>query len=179
MPQTLFALAALLVLSTYSLGQHRHAAALDRGAEAREVELAATDLARSWLAAVTERAFDEADVGRSSIRFSTDGLTDLADLGPDPGETTPALYDDVDDFHRPAGVTVPDSVAWDGGFLPFDVAVTVRYVAPDDPDAPAGSPTLAKEIVVSVRERSTAQLGRRPVACHLRAVVSPAAQRLR
>jgi hypothetical protein len=179
MAQTLLALAALLALSTYSLGQHRHAVALDRGTEHLEVELAATDLARSWLAAATDLAFDEADVGRPALRFTPHGLTPHDSLGPEAGELGPILYDDVDDYHHPEGVVTPDSVAWDGGFLPFDVAVAVRYVALTDPDAPAGSPTLAKEIVVSVRERPAAQLGRRTVSCRLRAVVSPTAQRLR
>jgi hypothetical protein len=173
MPQTFLALLALVLLSTVALGQHRHTAHLDRSAEQRAVELAATDLARAWLAAATERAYDEADVGRSGIRFVTDSLTALIDLGPESGEIWPADFDDVDDFH---GLATTDSVGWDGGFLPFDVTVAVRYVNPAAPDATAGSPTLAKEIAVTVRERSTGPLERRPVGGTLRAVVSPAAQ---
>jgi hypothetical protein len=174
MPQTLLALFALVLLSTVALGQQRHAATLDRGAETREFELAGTDLARAWLAAVTERAFDEADIGRAGLRFTTDSLTIPADFGPEIGEITPATYDDVDDFH---GFATADSVAWDAGFLPFDVSITVRYIEPANPDVAAGSPTLAKEIAVTIQERSTSLLERRPVTGTLRAIVSPTAQR--
>lgn len=174
MPQTLLALFALVLLSTVALGQHRHAATLDRGAEEREVELAGTDLARAWLAGVTERAFDEADIGRAGLRFTADSLTVPADFGPELGEIAPATYDDVDDFH---GLTLTDSVAWDAGFLVFDVSIAVRYVSPTSPDAVAGSPTLAKEIAVTIQERSASLLERRPVTGTLRAIVSPTAQR--
>jgi hypothetical protein len=177
MTQTLAVLASLLVLSSYALGQHRHTAALDRGAEQREVELAATDLARAWLARAVERAFDEADVGENGLRFTTAGLTAPEALGPEPGETDPALYDDIDDFHHP--LPSADSVAWDGGFLPFDVTVTVRYVDPADPDAPTSAASLAKEVAVAVRERAAASEGRPPVAGALHAVVSPTAQHFR
>ncbi|NNF58844.1 MAG: hypothetical protein HKN04_11460 [Rhodothermaceae bacterium] len=174
MPQTLLALFALVLLSTVALGQQRHAATLDRGAEEREFELAGTDLARAWLAAVTERAFDEADIGRAGLRFTTDSLTVTADFGPDLGETSPATYDDVDDFD---GFALADSVAWDAGFLPFDVSIAVRYVSATSPDVVAGSPTLAKEIAVTIQERSPNLQERRPVSGTLRAIVSPTAQR--
>lgn len=177
MPQTLLSLGALLVLSTFALGQQRHEASLDQRAQVQEIEMAATDLARSWLAAATEPAFDEADVGRPGIRHTTTGLTAPDGLGTDePAENAPGVFDDVDDFH---GLTRADSVRWHDGFLPFDVALSVRYVDPTAPDAGAGTPTLAKEITVLVSERATGPLQRRPVVCRLRAVVSPAAQRLR
>lgn len=174
MPQTLLALIALFLLSTVALTQQRQTASLDRGAEQRELDLAATDLARTWLAAATERAFDEADVGRAGLRFTTDSLTTAAAFGPDAGEIAPASYDDVDDFH---GLALIDSVQWDQGMLAFDVSVAVRYADPTNPNATAGSPTLAKEIAVTVQERASALLERRPSSGTLRAIVSPTAQR--
>lgn len=171
MPQTFLALGAILLLSTFALNQQQHAAGLDRGAERREVDLAATDLARAWLAAAAERVYDESDVGRTGLRLDTDGLTAPEDLGPEPGEVNLSTFDDADDYH---GFTTADSVLWDGSALLFDVDIAVRYVLLDTPDTPAGSPTLAKEIAVTVSEQATGSLGRRPVQCTLRAVVSPA-----
>ena len=136
--------------------------------------MAATDLARIWLSSVPERAYDEADIGRVALRFTTDSLTTPGAFGPDPGEIGPAAFDDVDDFD---GLAAADSVLWDGGALPFDVTIAVRYVLPATPDVEAGSPTLAKEIAVTVQERSTSLRERRPVRGTLRAIVSPTAQR--
>ena len=177
MPQTFLALVAVFILSTYSLGQVRNSAAVARNAVQREVELAAADVARTHLANITERVYDEADAGLVSLRFSTAGLTGLSELGPDADETTVATFDDVDDFHLPAGSSVADSVEWDGGILRFDVTTSVRYVEPSSPEVAAGSPTLAKEIVVTVSESFSGALGRRPVAARLRTVVSAVGQR--
>jgi hypothetical protein len=177
MPQTFLALVAVFILSTYALGQVRNSTAVARNAVQREVELAAADLARTRLANITERYFDEADNGRTSLRFSTIGLTPLSDLGPDPGETAASTFDDVDDFHVADGSSVADSIEWDGGVLHFDVTTSVRYVDPANPEVAAGAPTLAKEIVVTVAERTSGALGRRPVSGRLSAVVSAVAQR--
>jgi hypothetical protein len=179
MPQMFLALIALFVVSTYSLGQLNNSSSVARNALQREAELAAADLARARLAAITERGYDEADAGRTSIRFGTTGLTSAANLGPDPGEVNRGLYDDVDDFHRVDGSAEMDSVSWDRGVMYFDVTTVVRYVDPSDPSSPAASPTLVKEIIVMVSERAAAVPGRRPVTAELRGVVSAVAQRAR
>jgi hypothetical protein len=177
MPQTILALVAVFILSTYSLSQLRNTAAIERRSVQREIELVAGDVARERLAEITERVFDQADAAGSSLRLSTAGLTQVADMGPDAGETGPALYNDVDDFHQADGSALADSADWDGGTLYFDVMITVRYVDPADPDAVATSPTLAKEVLVTVAERPTGTLRRRPAVTQLRAIVSAAAQR--
>ena len=175
MPQTLLALAAILALSTFALGQQRHTSSLDRGAQQREVDLAATDLARSWVGGIMELAFDEADVGQNGVRFTTDSLSTT--MGPEPGEFTINDYDDVDDFHLLTNdPPYADSVAWDGSALPFTVTVTVDYVDLTDPDTPVGTPTLAKRVAVTVRERADAPLGRPLALATLRGIVSPASQ---
>jgi hypothetical protein len=177
MPQTFLALVAVFILSTYALGQVRNSAAVAQHSVQREIEVAAADVARAHLASISERVFDEADAGQPTLRFTEAGLTTLANLGPDAGESTPAAYDDVDDFHQRSGVPTADSVDWDGGVLRFDVTISVRYVDPADPTMASAVPTLAKEIVVVVTEHHTGPLGRRPVVAHLRSVVSAAAQR--
>jgi hypothetical protein len=176
MPQTFLALVAVFILSTYSLSQLRNTVETARRAEQREVELAAADVARRHLAQITELGFDEADAGGTDLRLSTAGLTGVAGLGPDAGESMASNYDDVDDFHLPAGTAVADSVLWDGGMIRFDVSTSVRYIDAAA-QAAAAAPTLLKEIVVTVRERNSAAAARPPATARLRAVVSAAALR--
>jgi hypothetical protein len=177
MPQTFLALVAVFILSTYSLSQLRNTVETARRAEQREIELAAADVARRHLAQITELGFDEADAGGTDLRLSTMGLTGVAGLGPDPGEVMASHYDDVDDFHLPAGTTIADSVLWDTGMIRFDVNTSVRYVDAADPESAAAAPTLVKEIVVTVRERTSGPAGRPRATARLRGVVSAAALR--
>ena len=170
MQQTLFALAALLVFSLTALSEHRSFASSEHRAVVGNLELAASDVASGYLVRALGRAYDEADVlPEAPLRLTTVGLTPT--LGPEVGETL-ATYDDVDDFH---GLALTDSMLFDGSGLRFDVAVTVRYVDPANPRTGSATPTLAKEVVVTVVERSPA--GNRPPArCTLRRVVTAAEQ---
>lgn len=52
--------------------------------------------------------------------------------------------DDIDDFH---GMTLQRSVEG----LPYTASITVRYVNPDAPDTPTGSPSYAKEVIVTIQ----------------------------
>ncbi len=168
MQQTLLAVAAILAFSFFALNQHRANASVERGALGNEIELAATDLARAQLVDITARAYDEADVGVSGFRKTTDGLSTV--LGPDAGEDDVAFYDDVDDFH---GRIWTATATWDGQPMQFRLGVVVRYVVPANPEQTAGSPTLAKEVSVTVQEiNPTAE--RRPVTVTLAQVVTPA-----
>jgi hypothetical protein len=169
MPQTLLSLCATLVFSIVALNQNRHGSSLERAAVGREVERAALTLARERLGAALGHAFDEADVGQAALRTSTLGLTAPAALGPDAGEASPAAYDDVDDFD---GLTAVAAVEVDGGAVDFDVTVAVRYVEPGAPETAAAAAALAKEVTVTVRERTAGATARPPVAGTLRAVVT-------
>lgn len=168
MPQTLLAIAAILAFSLFAIGQHKANAELEQTAMASEIELAATDVARDRLVAIASLVYDEADIGRTDLRRDATGLSAI---GPDAGESTIDLFDDLDDFH---GFVDTLSVDWHGAPLSFAVTANIRYVDANQPDVTSGVPTLAKEIAVSVAEIGNAIAERPGVQATLVHVVTPA-----
>lgn len=170
MQQTLLALCAIAVFSIYALNSTRDEAAMDLRSVTAEGERAAEALARERLAAAERVAFDEQDIGRTTgVRITPP----TSRIGTDPGETAPALYDDLDDFNGLAETRAADTIGGPGGLL-FNVRYTVRYVVPSTL-AVAAVPTLAKEFAVSVVEvPSAATRGRPQVRVTLRKVFTPA-----
>lgn len=173
MQQTILALAAVLAFSFFALNQHRANASVEHEALGGEIEMAATELARAQLVELTSLIFDEGDVGTTGFRTNTTGLSTT--LGPDAGESMVALYDDVDDFH---GRITTVTSNWDGQPLRFRTGVIVRYVQPTNPDQTSATPTLAKEVSVTVQEITTGVTNRPPVTVILAQVVSPAWNRI-
>lgn len=169
MQQTLLAIVAILVFSFFALNQHRAQASVERTAVGSEIEALAADVARARLVELTSLAYDEADVGRSDLRNNPSGLSTT--LGPDGGETTASLYDDLDDY---TGQIENHIAEWEGTDVPFTIVIFVRYVDPDRPSQTATSPTLAKEIVVTVQETGATAQGRQAAMSSLRQVVTPA-----
>lgn len=172
MPQTLLALAAILLFSLFAMSQHTATADAGRFAITGEVEMAAARLARQRLATVTVRAFDEADVGQDRVRTEAIGLSPL---GPDDGvllETSEADFDDVDDDHgAPARVAL---APWMDESITFTDSVSVRYVAVGPSGiSPSATPTLMKEVTVIVRAAPTGFVGTPTVAAVLSQVVTP------
>lgn len=172
MPQTLLALAAILLFSFFALSQHTATADAGRFAITGEVEMAAARLARQRLATVTARAFDEADVGTNRVRTEPTGLSPL---GPDDGvltETSEADFDDVDDAHgAPARLVV---APWMDEAIAFTDSVSVRYVTVGASGITgAAGPTLMKEVTVTVRAAPTGFVGQPQTAAVLSQVVTP------
>lgn len=175
MQQTLLAICALLVFSLYALNRHRADAETEREAMGGEVDLLVTEQARALMARVTALAYDEADIGATIPRTETDGLT--SPLGPETGETGVTAYDDADDWN---GYTAPLTGQWDTGTTPssttaigLTASVVVRYVQPTNPTNASTSPTLAKEVVVTIVETNAPQ-GRRAARAALQQVITPA-----
>jgi hypothetical protein len=180
MGQTLLVVVAILVFSIFALNQHRARASAEHTAMGSEIELAATDLARTRLVEATALAFDEAVIGLVGFQVDPSILTPARAFGPgrDPGEdgTTPA--DDVDDL---AGTSTGVTTLRDGltgREMRFTVAYAVRYVRADAPGSgvPLAQRTLAKEVSVTVTEDVAAGAGaeRPPVRCTLSQVITPA-----
>lgn len=167
MPQTLLALCALLIFSVYALSRHRDDAGLERRAVSDELELAAAGLLRERLAALDLLAFDEADVGRTSIRT----VPPAGPLGLDAGETATGPFDDIDDVD---GLVESRAAQTGVGTVLFDVRYAVRYVDPADPATPSATPTLAKEVSVQATEVAAGPTERPPVSATLRRVFTPA-----
>lgn len=169
MPQTLLAVAAILAFSFFALTQHKTNAEIEQNAIASEIELAATDLARDQLVAITSHIYDEADIGRNDLRRDATGLSTT--LGPDAGETSIDLFDDLDDFH---GFLDTLTVDWHGADLQFAVTADIRYVNANQPDTASTTPTLAKEVVVTIVEIQTSPVERPVSMARLAHVITPA-----
>ncbi|MGI9174587.1 MAG: hypothetical protein ACR2GR_04650 [Rhodothermales bacterium] len=167
MKQTLLAFLAVTLISLYSINQRRTLMHTQNNVYAREIETVATDLALSKLAEISALAFDEKDVGVSDLlRTTTDSLTTAGSLGPELGETV-ADFDDIDDYH---GYQSPDVLRrLNEESFRFQVDVQVAYV--DVSGAPAGGPTLAKQVTVQVRKDDHSGM---PVDVKLRRTLTPA-----
>ncbi len=176
MQQTLLTICALLCFGLFALGRHRANAQNERDAIGGEVELMVTEQARALLTRVTALTYDEADVGATRPRTDATGLSTT--LGPEAGETNVDNYNDADDWN---GYSAPLTATWDAGDTAasapaaaqaFTAAVVVRYVSPTNPSATSGSPTMAKEVVVTITEAVTPQ-GRPAARATLRQVITP------
>lgn len=141
----MLAMGALLILVTLTLNQQRAAFLVQKNAYLRELETAAADHARMRLHEITQRDFDEARIGMTSLNTTTTDLTPSLNLGPDGGETSAALFDDIDDFHNHVDTT---QRMLNDELFTFRSTYTVRYVQPDG-DVTL-TPTLAKEFIIDV-----------------------------
>lgn len=107
-----------------------------------ETILAATGIAQSLLDDIQNRAFDEYTVDKYTD--TPDSLTSAYMLGPEGGETSSILFDDIDDFD---GFNSVDSSTRLGA---YNISVDVFYVANFLPDSTTSSPTFLKRINVNV-----------------------------
>ena len=176
MPQTLLALAAILIFSFFALSQHQSKADTERFAITAEVEMAAGRLARQRLATVLTRSFDEVDVGVRRARTSTAGLSPIGRDGALGEEDVEANFDDVDDFD---GVAVPVTSDWMGETIAFTSEVAVRYVRVTASGIDGVGPsdrTTAKEVTVTVRAAPAGFVGTPEIAATLKQIVTPSTQ---
>jgi hypothetical protein len=176
MGQTLLVVVAILVFSIFALNQHRARASAEHTAMGSEVELAATDLARTRLVEATALAFDEVLIGATGFQTDPNTLTLASAFGPtgDPGEDGTAPPDDVDDLAGTSAVVTTLRDGLSGREMRFTVTYAVRYVLADAPGTGASERTLAKEVSVTVVENVATQTERPPVRCTLSQVVTPA-----
>jgi len=107
-----------------------------------EAVITATGIGQSVLEEIKSKAFDEKTV-IAAVSTVTD-LTLSGSLGPDAGEGTPNVYDDIDDYNLFTRI-VPTSRLGD-----FTVKAKVFYINPDIPQNTSYSQTFAKNIQVWV-----------------------------
>ena len=178
MGQTFLALVAIFIFSLFALNQHRSEAGTAQSAVTGELELAATEIARSELIDATMLSFDEALVGSTAFTADANTLTPTAAFGAggDAGETAATRPDDVDDLDGTSFVVTVERDDRTDRRVEFAVTYTIRYVVEDDPGnaSPGGARTLAKEVSVTVEERVAGSVDRNPVRATLSQVVTPA-----
>jgi hypothetical protein len=125
MPQTLLALFALMLTSTFALQQSRHTLHTEMNMVRQEATTQARGVASEVFAEVANLAFDE-------VTHTAEGTVSVTDLTPEPFEEGKLFSDatDVDDVHRMVPHLVTRTVARpDGTFstLTFAVTATVDY----------------------------------------------------
>ena len=177
MYQTLFALAAVVAFAYYAQGRQRTDNDVERNAIAIEADLAAADLAEARMAEVYDLAWDEEDTGEESKPKRSVRAVPGSGIGPDfnayGDETSPDLYDDLDDVHRDS---TREAVEVGAGALHYTVVTTVGYANEAQPsqDSPGNLPTRAKWVRVRVREvlPEGGVTGRPPVDVRLRKVLT-------
>lgn len=172
MKQTLLAFLAMSLFSLLALSQQRVALKYHGMVYGRDIEIAGTDMALTWLSNIGQAAFDEADTGANgNPRTNTNGLTPTASLGPDlADELDGSFNDDLDDFNDLDTTLV---YTFQGRQYPFRLMVDVRYVNTLNPEQTAVNPTLTKEVTVAVTERDSVNLDRPPARIKISRVFSP------
>ncbi|MGE5314249.1 MAG: hypothetical protein ACM3Q4_06120 [Acidobacteriota bacterium] len=123
-----------LILSKYSQTYDMHAT------------LEAVSVAEAKLDDVVRKAYDEKSIAKKI--YNPSDFTAVASIGAEAGETSPAQYDDIDDFNN-ATVTFSTPTLDN-----FTIVYAVNYVSESNPDAVSSSPTFFKRVKVTVTNPS-------------------------
>lgn len=132
MPQTMLALAAMMIAALFAMNQQRGIMDTRMSMIRNEVASAATAVAVDRLEEVRSMAFDEATKGGDDAA-SPAALTSKATFTDD----APPV-DDLDDFD---GSYVKDHRVWAGDTLWFGVETVVHYADETQTDTPVSDPT--------------------------------------
>lgn len=166
MQQTILSMLALMIVGSFTLGQHRGTIQMYNELVDDELEIAAAGVATHVMELIGNRAFDDrtlpAEVNTKGMLVGDAELTNSTAFGEVTGCDLDEPYkdalqcDDIDDAHMAADAwqDVPFRLK-DGKELPFDVQVRVFYVDPSNLDQPlvSGQKSLHKKVVVKVRSK--------------------------
>lgn len=156
MPQTLLALFALMLTSTFALQQSRHSLRVEMNMVQREAQVHARGVASEVFADIAGLAFDEATA-------DAEGVVPVSALTPAPFDDGRAFADaeDVDDVHEMLPYLVTRTVTQPNGTpiqLTFAVTASVAYAEIESgaegevmTPTPDGSPTYTKLVTLRVR----------------------------
>lgn len=100
-------------------------------------------LSTSMIEEISQYPFDEASWDTTKIEKVASDFTAPGNLGPDYGETSEDLFDDVDDYN---GFNVTDTTEQNI----YKIACSVSYVNPATPDVSVGTQTLFKKITIQI-----------------------------
>lgn len=131
MPQTLLALAAMMMATLFALNQQRGMMQTRMSMMRNEVETAATGVAVDRLEEVRAMSFDEATKGEDKV-FSSSALTSKPTFTDD----APPI-DDIDDFDESY---VERFRVWKSDTLWYGVETAIAYALESAPDTPITDP---------------------------------------
>ena len=140
--QRILVIGGILLLTTLILNFHRANSYQTTLALYNEGLISATGIGQSIIDEIQTRAFDEQTVSKSIS--TTDSLTTAALLGPETGESGPALFDDTDDYNN---YQRNDTLSRLGVFT---TQVQIYYVPKMNPSSKSLSRTFTKRIDISV-----------------------------
>ncbi|MEW5843462.1 MAG: hypothetical protein AB1775_09385 [Bacteroidota bacterium] len=104
--------------------------------------ITASGIGQSMIDEIQAKAFDEKTVSKRVNNVSQ--LTAVGALGPDSGETSPANYDDIDDYKNYMRLDTLNTLGV------FTTRVDVNYAVKLNPNQTSSSQTFAKRIDVFV-----------------------------
>ncbi len=142
MGQTLLVLGALVLLGIAVLAANKLMLEKLTGSYDTQATVAAISLAQAEIDEIQRKEFDENSIAKR-IYYATD-MTPVSSLGPDVGETSRSLYDDVDDYNNDTTMTSTPTLD------DFTESCKVEYVNESDPDEVSSTQTFYKRITVTV-----------------------------
>lgn len=140
--QQLLVLGASMVLTYLIFNYFRSTSYQNDVSLFNEAVISATGIGQSIIDEIQTKAFDE-----QTVLFPQDdasGLTAAADLGPDPGETSYTLFNDIDDYNEYSRVDSLDKL---GNFY---TSVEVYYVNSASPNLKTTVKNFTKRVDVFV-----------------------------
>lgn len=143
--QSMLAVGALAIFSLVSLRFNTSVLENMNVEVENKVYLTAFSLADDMIEEIKQKAFDEKTVDWKAI--STSNLTPWGNFGPDSGEVSSVLYDDIDDYD---GYERPVSLPHAEGYV---VKCGVSYVIESDPNSLSNFQTYYKKVDVTVTSK--------------------------
>lgn len=114
-----------------------------------KVYLTAFSLADDMIEEIKQKAFDQQTVVFRSI--NPEELTPANSLGPGGGETSPALFNDIDDYHNYQKViSLPHAEG-------YTLKCIVKYVQANNPNLVSSTQTFYKRVEVIVNSKYLSQ----------------------
>ena len=140
--QQLLTIASIMLLTLLIMNVHRATAERLTIMYSNEAIIAGTGVAQSFIDEIESKSFDQKTVS-NEVEYS-DSLTAPNLLGPDAGEISRALFNDVDDYNN---YTETDSLPRTGN---YHIKIAVHYVANMDPTVISNHATFTKKIDVYI-----------------------------
>jgi hypothetical protein len=141
--QTMITFGALVLLTIVVLNMHRSINNAEFYLNDTRFGLEAIAIASSLIEEISQFPFDQASWDTTSlVKFPTD-FTLPNDLGPDAGETSHDLFNDVDDFHNYSRLITTEQNE-------YNLHCSVCYVNENNPDVPLNGRSFFKKITITI-----------------------------
>ncbi|MDE3058429.1 MAG: hypothetical protein KGJ59_10785 [Bacteroidota bacterium] len=157
MGQTILVLGALVLLGVAVLAANQLMLEKLTASYDTQATVVAISLAQAEIDEIQRKDYDEHTIARR-IYYASD-FTPVDSLGPEAGETSPDLYNDVDDYNewKADNSGYRDSIVVSTPTLDnFVEKCRVEYVSETDPDSNSSTQTFYKRITVTVTQPSMA-----------------------